>query len=128
MKKIVLVLFIGLAACSCNVLPLYEEVKNVYFDLENVGKSEYTRVIVYAKDSAGHYSDSTTSWTSFPGSRGVYLGITLSNLKDIKNGIFEIQVDMANGQSRHQTFGWINGLETRQKFKIELKGSTIYVK
>jgi hypothetical protein len=128
MKKIITALSIGLIVNSCDFHPLYKENKNVYFSIYNTGRSDYVRMLVYAKDSGRSYADSTPSQGNLGYSEGVALGIALKNLKDIHEGVFEIQAVMTNGKLLRQEFGLINGLDTRLKFKIDLKDSTIYIK
>ncbi|NIJ52055.1 hypothetical protein [Dyadobacter arcticus] len=138
MKKTLLAILINLAFLSCDFHPLYKENETVYFLMHNAGQSKYSRIIVYAKDSSRIYIDSTSptgyspnsslNTASAPNSKDVSMGITLSNLKDVKNGVFEVQATILNGKVLSHEFGVIDGLKTRQKFKVDLKDSTIFIR
>jgi hypothetical protein len=127
MKKIITALSIGLLACSCDFHLLFREL-DAYFLFYNVGKSDYSRIVVYAKDSSNTYIDSTSALDNVKRARTGTLAISVQNFRDIRNGVFEIQANMENGKLLRQEFGSIDGLDTKLKFKIHLKDSTIFIK
>ncbi|NIJ52056.1 hypothetical protein [Dyadobacter arcticus] len=127
-KAFLTTLLFGLAFLSCDFHPFYKENETVLFQINNVGNSAYALILVYAKDSLNNYVDSTPSQGNLPSSDGVSLGITLSKLKDVKDGVFEAQVTMLSGKFLSKEFGVIDGLKTRQKFKVDLKDSTIVIR
>lgn len=136
MKIFTSLIVLAISLSSCYIFK-YEENKEVAFELDNLGKSYYSKVIIYAMDSSRIRIDSTSplgynpntpgNFVTEPNSRGVVLAFTLSQFKNTKKGLFEIHAKILNGKLIRQEFGQIDGLNTRKDFKIDLKDSTIII-